>query len=324
MTLDTHDMRGAARPTHIPVLYQEVLEWLEPRPGSAYIDATVGLGGHARGILERSAPDGRLLAIDHDPAALAEAQRNLASFGERVTWVQADFRELEQIARREGFAQVQGILFDLGVSSLQLQDAARGMSFQREGPLDMRMGPHAPHTAEEIVNSWSEAELARILLTYGEERYARRIARAIVRARPLHTTLQLADVVARTVRYRGRIHPATRVFQALRIAVNDELSALEEALPQAVRLLAPGGILAVIAFHSLEDRIVKRFMVTESRDCICPPRVPQCTCGHVATLRRLTRKPVRPSKEEVTRNPRSRSARLRVAQRLENADGSQA
>lgn len=290
--------------------------WLAPRSGGVYIDATVGLGGHAIGILERSAPDGRLLAIDADAQAMAIARQRLAGFGDRALLVVGHHADLAAIAREYGFSQVDGILFDLGVSSMQLGEAQRGFSFDRDGPLDMRMGASQMLTAAEIVNTWSEERLAEIIYTYGEERRARQVARAICRHRPLRTTQELAQVVARAVGPAGRIHPATRTFQALRIAVNDELVSLQEALPQAATLLAPGGRLVVIAFHSLEDRIVKQFMVRESRDCICPPRLPTCVCGHAATLARLTKKPLRPSQQEVASNPRSRSARMRVAERL--------
>jgi 16S rRNA (cytosine1402-N4)-methyltransferase len=301
---------------HQPVLYRETLDLLNPQPGGAYLDATLGLGGHAQGILERSAPDGRLLGMDADPQALAIAQERLAPFGERVTLAQGRHVELAQVAAAHGLREFQGILMDLGVSSLQLDDARRGFSFREAGPLDMRMDPDGALTAEEIVNTWPEQELARIIYAYGEERYARRVARAIAAARPLHDTTELAAIVARAVRTSGGIHPATRTFQALRIAVNGELESLEQALPQALGLLAPGGVLAVIAFHSLEDRIVKQFLVRESRDCICPPRLPQCVCGHVAQLERITKKPIGPSEQEREANPRSRSARLRAGRKL--------
>ncbi len=300
---------------HLPVLYDRVLEFLAPQPGGRYIDATVGAGGHAWGILEASDPDGRLLALDADPAALAVARERLAPFGERVTLMHANFDRLAQVAEEHGFEKVDGILLDLGLSSLQLADAQRGFSFQLEGPLDMRFDPRTRRTAADLVNRLSEEELADLLKRYGEERYARRIARAIVRHRPIRTTRELAELVARNVPHRGRIHPATRTFMALRIAVNDELGALERALPQAVGLLRPGGRLAVISFHSLEDRIVKEFFRRESRDCICPPELPACVCDHKAVLELVTRKPVTPSAEEVARNPRSRSARMRVAVR---------
>jgi 16S rRNA (cytosine1402-N4)-methyltransferase len=240
----------------------------------------------------------------------------LSRFGDRVTFVQGHHTELSEIARRQGFSQVHGILLDLGVSSLQLDDERRGFSFRSDGPLDMRMNPDASLTAAEIVNTWDERELARIIYQYGEERHSRRVARAICSHRPFSGTLELANLVAQVVGSGGRIHPATRTFQALRIAVNEELESLQSVLPQAVGLLAPKGRLAVISFHSLEDRIVKQFIRQESRDCICPPRIPQCVCGHVATLKPLTRKPQRASQEEIAHNPRSRSARLRVAERL--------
>ena len=301
----------------MPVLYQEVLFWMQVRSGGTYVDATVGLGGHAHGILVDSAPDGRLLGVDVDPQALGLASRRLSAFAGRVSLAQGRHRELAVIARQHGFERADGILLDLGVSSLQLDDAARGFSFREEGPLDMRMGASGDLTAEEIVNEWPEEELARILYEFGEERRSRRIARAICARRPVHGTRQLADLIAGVVGHSGRIHPATRTFQALRIAVNDELSSLRVALPQAAELLAPGGRLLVISFHSLEDRIVKQFMVRESKNCLCPAKIPQCVCRHVATLSVLTRRPVRPTDEERARNPRSRSARLRAAARLE-------
>jgi 16S rRNA (cytosine1402-N4)-methyltransferase len=304
---------------HIPVLLREVLEGLQVRPGGVYIDATVGGGGHAAAILERSAPDGRLLGIDRDPEVLERARERLRPFGERAVLVHGSYAKLRRIAVRYDFLEVDGILFDLGLSSWQLSDPHRGFSFQIEGPLDMRYDPGHGIPAAEIVNRWPEKQLAEVIRRYGEERFARRIARAIVRNRPIRTTTELAELIARVVgRGREDQHPATRTFLALRIAVNEELQALEQALPQAVSLLRPGGRLAVIAFHSLEDRIVKTFFQRESRDCLCPPQVPVCTCGHRATLRLVTRKPIRPSEEEVQINPRARSARLRIAERLED------
>ncbi len=292
------------------------MEGLRPRRGGGYIDGTVGLGGHTQGILDQSAPDGVVLAVDRDPEALSLARTRLVDYGERVTFVQGQFRHLRELAAGAGFDGVQGILLDLGVSSLQLDQPERGFSFQADGPLDMRMGPDAEMSADRLVNEWPESEVARVIYEYGEERQSRRIARAICRARPIESTAQLASVVARAVGRSGRIHPATRTFQAIRIAVNDELASLSDVLPQAVSLLAPGGRLAVIAFHSLEDRLVKRFIARESRDCICPPRIPKCVCGHHATLSPVTKKPVMASEEEIAVNPRSRSARLRIAERL--------
>jgi len=231
--------------------------------------------------------------------------------------VHGSFSRLAEIAHACCFVPADGILFDLGLSSLQLADPRRGFAFMIDGPLDMRFDPTGGGlTAAVLVNRFSPEELATLLYRYGEERRARRIAEAIVAARPLHTTKELAVTVEQVVGRRGRIHPATRTFQALRIAVNDELVALETALPQAVEMLAPGGRLAVISFHSLEDRLVKRFLRRESRDCICPPEIPVCTCNHRATLRLVKRKPIRPTADEIADNPRSRSARLRVAERI--------
>jgi len=313
------DLRALSPTEHLPVLVTEVLEHLITRRDGCYIDGTVGGGGHARAILEQTAPHGRLLGLDRDPQAVARARERLSVFGERVQLVHASYVELKRLARQHGFFPADGVLLDLGFSSLQIDDPARGFAFQLEGPLDMRYDPtsDAP-TAADLVNTLPEPELVELLWHYGEEPRSRRIAQAIVRARPLQTTRQLAEVITAAVgRAPGeRLHPATRVFQALRIAVNEELDELEAVLPQAVTTLRPGGRLAVIAFHSLEDRRVKHFFRREARDCICPPEVPVCRCEHQATLRVLTRKPLRPSDEEVTANPRSRSARLRVAERL--------
>lgn len=304
--------------THHPVLLQEALALLAPRPGGRYIDATLGGGGHAEAILEASSPDGQLLGLDADPRAIQRVRERLARFGPRAILVHANFRELEAVARTHGFEDVDGILFDLGVSSFHLDEAEQGFSFRHEGPLDMRLDPTSGPTAADIVNTLDEEELADILYRYGEERRSRRIARALVANRPITTTTQLAEIVVRAIGRRPgtRIHPATRTFQALRIYVNDELGALEAALPQAVNLLKPGGILVVITFHSLEDRIVKHFLRQESRDCICPPNTPICTCGHKAQLAILHRKGITPSPDEIARNPRSRSARLRAARKL--------
>lgn len=301
---------------HVPVLYAEVLAGLQPRPGGSYIDATLGAGGHAAGILAASSPDGRLLGLDADPEAIAFARQSLQPFGDRIVSQTANARHLEAVASAHGFEQVDGILMDLGLSSRQLADAERGFSFSHDGPLDMRMDRSQEQSAADLVNHLPQAELADLLWRYGQERHSRRIARAIVAARPLTTTGQLASLVAGIVGRREKIHPATRTFQALRIAVNDELEALSQALVQARDLLRPGGRLAVIAFHSLEDRKVKRFYQQESRDCLCPPEVPVCVCGHQATLKVLTPKLVRPTDDEIARNPRSRSARLRIAERL--------
>jgi len=304
--------------SHISVLYQEVLAGLQIRPGGRYIDGTVGGGGHARGILVASAPGGEFLGIDADPMAVALAGEQLAEFAGRVTVVQGDFADLEEIAEEHGFCSVDGILLDLGLSSLQLEAAGRGFAFRLDGPLDMRFDPSQMTTAADLVNTLSSEELADILFRYGEEPQSRRIARAIVAERPISTTGELAALVEKTVGRRRRIHPATRTFQGLRIAVNEELECLAEALPQALRLLGPGGHLAIISFHSLEDRLVKQFFRNEARDCVCPPEIPVCVCDHRATLGIVTKKPIRPSAEEVAVNPRSRSAKLRIAYRLAN------
>jgi len=312
------DVTGYPEAGHIPVLLDQVLAWLNPQPGQVIVDGTVGAGGHAAAILERSAPDGRLLGLDVDPAALALARLRLAPYGRRVTLVQANYEQLHHVAPAHGFAAVHGILLDLGLSSHQLADPARGFSFQTDGPLDMRFDPQGGRTAGDLVNRASLAELTRIIAVYGEEPQARRVAAAIVAHRPLHTTGELAQVVSQAIggRRGRRIHPATRTFQALRIAVNDELGCLERGLCAARDLLAPGGRLVVIAFHSLEDRLVKHFFQREARDCLCPAGWPICTCGHQASLVVLTRKPVRPTPAEVEYNPRSRSARLRAARKL--------
>jgi 16S rRNA (cytosine1402-N4)-methyltransferase len=304
---------------HTPVLLTQAIEGLALRPNAVCIDATLGGGGHAEAILRALGPQARLLGLDADPEALARVQTRLAPFAGQTTLVQANFRDIGSVATASGFPEVDAILMDLGVSSYQLWEAERGFSFAASGPLDMRMDPRSELTAGEIVNTWPQDELADIIYRYGEEPRSRRIARAIVAARPLHTTAALAEVIARAASIRNdrnRIHPATRSFQALRIVVNDELGALEEALPQALALLASGGRLVVITFHSLEDRLVKQFMQREARDCLCPPDLPACRCGHQAQLRIKTRKPIQPDEAEVVANPRSRSAKLRVAERL--------
>jgi 16S rRNA (cytosine1402-N4)-methyltransferase len=311
---------------HVPVLLREVVEALAVRPGGRYVDCTLGGGGHAEAILEAASPNGELLGIDLDPEALATARQRMARFsaeggGERVTFVEGNFSQVGDLCRERGFAPVQGILFDLGLSSLQLEEESRGFSFQREGPLDMRFSPRQELTAADIVNTHSEEDLADLLWRYGEERRSRRIARRLVEERPFRTTTQLAKAVEQAVgrRARGVIHPATRTFQALRITVNQELLHLATALLQAHGLLGFGSRLVVISYHSLEDRIVKNFMRREARDCVCPPGVLICVCGHRATLRLVARGVVRPSAAEVAANPRARSARLRVAERLPSA-----
>jgi len=307
---------------HRPVLYQEIIHALQPRRDGLYVDATIGAGGHAWGLLQASAPSGRLLGLDVDPQALKLAQLKLAEFGERAVLVRASYTTLGEQLSVLGWGAVDGILLDLGMSSMQVDTPERGFSFLAEAPLDMRFDPDNPMRAADLVNELPEGELADLLFKYGEERRSRQIARAILAARPLQTTVELAQVVANALRASGRgrgrrgIHPATRTFQALRIAVNHELEAVEAVLPQAVAALAPGGRLAVISFHSLEDRIVKQFFRRESRDCICPPEQPVCTCGHKASVREVVRHPIVPQAAEVEANPRSRSARLRIVEKL--------
>jgi 16S rRNA (cytosine1402-N4)-methyltransferase len=298
----------------------EVLAAIDPRDGGRYLDGTVGGGGHAAAILERSGPSGRLLGLDVDPAALTAATAELARFGDRARLVRANFAASDVVARANGFAPVDGIVLDLGLSSIQLADEQRGFSFRARGPLDMRADPDLRDTAADIVNTWSERDLRGVFAEYGEEPEAARIAAAIVRRRAndrFETADELGRFVAGVKTRRPRsIDPATKVFQALRIAVNQEIANLEAGLAAALRILRPGGRLAVVSFHSLEDRTVKRFFARESRDCICPPHLPTCVCGHRAGLRVGTRRPLRAASAEVDRNPRARSAALRVAEKL--------
>jgi len=309
----------APTPQHIPVLLHEVLAALHLHPGGHYVDATVGGGGHAQAILRATAPDGYLLGLDRDPEATTRAIDRLAEFGRRVKIINAAYVKLAEMVAELGLPLLDGVLFDLGFSSWQIDDARRGFSFRRDGPLDMRFDvTEATPSAEELVNQLPTAELADILWRYGEESRSRRIAQAIVAARPIYGTQQLAEVVASTARRaaRARLHPATRTFQALRIAVNHELVGLTAALPQAIAALVPGGRLAVIAFHSLEDRIVKQFFRQQAHGCQCPPESPVCTCGLKPSVRLVTRKLIRPTAAEIRNNPRSRSAKLRVVEKL--------
>ncbi len=303
--------------THIPVMVSEVLQALAVQPGGRYVDCTLGEAGHAIAILGASAPGGQLLGIDADPKAIDSARSRLKPYAGSVALVNDNFANLEAICRRHQFYPVHGILLDLGLSSLQLADAGRGFSFQVDAPLDMRVNPDQEVTAADLVNSLSQEELAHLISEFGEEPQARRVARYIVARRPVHTALELARVVEQAVGRRvGRIHPATRTFQALRIAVNSELVNLGQTLRQAIDLLGYDGRLVVISYHSLEDRLVKTFMRREASGCLCPPDVPHCVCGHNPRLKLVTRKPVRPSPAEVQANPRSRSARLRAAERI--------
>jgi len=305
-----------ARLPHQPVLYHEIIHALQPKSAGYYVDGTLGAGGHARGILEACTPDGRLLGLDVDPQALALARETLAPYGQRVRLNQASYDSLAEVLSEIGWDKVDGILLDLGLSSMQLDTPERGFSFQQDAPLDMRFDPASPITAADLVNKLPQDELADLIYRYGEERASRRIAQAIVRARPLQTTRQLAAVIESVLPRKGHIHPATQTFQALRIAVNEELDRVENVLPQAVAALRSGGRLAIISFHSLEDRIVKEYFRRESRDCICPPKQPVCTCGHKATLKEISRKPIIPGEAEIADNPRARSAKLRIAEKL--------
>jgi len=303
-------------PDHRPVLYQEIIHALRPKSGGRYIDGTLGAGGHASGILAASQPDGQLLGLDVDPQAIELARRNLAPFGERAYVKRGSYTTMATQMAALGWDTVDGILLDLGASSMQFDSPQRGFSYLAEGPLDMRFDPSNPLTADEIVNLWTEAELEEVIYRFGEEPSARRIARAIVQARPVKGTRELAAIVAKVSFRHGSHPPATQTFQALRIAVNGELEAVETALPLAIRLLGQDGRLAVITFHSLEDRLVKEFTRRESKDCICPPGQPVCTCGHQAILKEITRRPIRPAEREIEQNSRSRSAKLRVAEKL--------
>lgn len=330
---------------HVSVMLDEVLEFLQPVSGGLYIDGTLGGGGHTAAILERSAPDGKVLGIDTDHQALARVGTQLAEFvaNGRLTLAHGNFADLSQIVQQTGFGAergVEGVLLDLGFSSDQMDNPTRGFSFNADGPLDMRLDQALSLTAEDLVNEASEHDLADIFWQYGEESRSRQIARRIVRAREQHAitrTSQLASLIAAGVpRKQGAIHPATRSFQALRIAVNHELEHLETVLPQILATLAPiqaqehvvsdseghelrAGRMVIISFHSLEDRIVKEFIRSEAKDCICPPRLPVCVCGHKARLRNLTGKPIPPRESEIVRNPRARSAKLRAAELIINS-----
>ena len=309
---------------HLPVLAEEVIEMLSPASGSLQIDATVGGGGHTERILEATTPDGRLLGLDADGAAIARVDARLRPrFGDRLVLRQANFRELKDVAPDAGFGAVDGMLFDLGLSSFQLVDTDRGFGIRAGGPLDMRFDTSRGVPAAELLATLDADELTALFRRFGEEPNARRIARAIVDARgtsPVATSEELAALVERVSpgnpRVRRRIHPATRVFQALRIAVNEELDALQDGLAAAVDLLRPGGRLVVLSYHSLEDRIVKRFLDAERKGCICPPELPVCVCGRSPRLRLVTKPSLTPTDAEIAENPRARSARLRAAERM--------
>lgn len=313
---------------HQTVLLPEALEGLAIQPNDHVIDGTLGGGGHTEAILEKNAPNGKVLAIDLDADALEAAQARLQKQKQRIVFKQGNFADIKKIydAFATEFPEVSGILLDLGVSSHQLKTAARGFSFMAPGPLDMRLGKSESEdkeTAASLVNAWPEREIAQVLREYGEERFAGRIAAEIIRRRKTKkftTTTELAEAIAwaypAQAKRKSKIHPATKSFQAIRIAINDELGSLKKFLPQALDILKPGGRLAIISFHSLEDRIVKNFFRDESRDCLCPPEIPACQCGHTARLRRVTKSPITPSEAEQDKNRASRSAKLRVAEKI--------
>jgi 16S rRNA (cytosine1402-N4)-methyltransferase len=307
---------AASNPSHLPVLLSETLGYLEVRPGRTYVDGTLGEGGHTLAILKESGPDGLVLGIDLDPRSLQAARKRLRDYENRTRLVHGDYADMNRIAPQNGILAADGILLDLGFSSRQVDSEGYGLSFQKDEPLDMRYDPSGD-TAADIVNSISERDLADVIFQYGEERRSRAIARAIVNNRPISTTGQLAETVVRAVGgRRGARHPATRTFQALRIAVNRELEKLQTGLDAALDLLAPGGRLVVISYHSLEDRVVKRWVDRETAACVCPPDIPVCVCDHEPSLRTVRRRVVLPSSAEATSNPRSRSARLRVVERI--------
>ena len=304
---------------HQPVLLEETIKYLLTDPNGIYVDCTLGGGGHLNHLLKFTGTNARIVAIDRDKEVLEASRKKLNL--PNITFIHEDFRYLSRILNKLNIDKVSGILLDLGVSSMQLDTASRGFSYHEDAGLDMRMDTEQELNAAEIVNNYSEEELARIIFEYGEERYARNIARSIVKYRQeeaINSTLELVDIIKSSVpaRYSREKHPARRTFQALRIAVNRELEAVQEVLPQAVNHLLIGGRLCVITFHSLEDRIVKKFMQEQARGCICPPDFPVCTCGHKASLKLLSRKPILPNESECHQNPRARSAKLRVAERM--------
>ena len=328
MGTQRHATPGAPAPEargHRPVLLHQLIESLQPQPGQIAVDATLGGGGVTEALLASVEPGGRVIAVDRDASAIAAARLRLAGHDASLDLVQGDFAELDRIVEALGATAVDAVAFDLGISSLQLDDAARGFSFSQDGPLDMRMDRSAGMTAADVVATMSEAELRGIIRDFGDERFAGRIAARIVAARktrPLATTAQLRRLVEEAVPRRlwpKRIHPATRTFQALRIAVNRELDSLERGLQAAIRILRPGGRLGVISFHSLEDTLAKNALHVAAQDCICPPQQPHCTCAHRATLSLITRRAIKPDEAEILENPRARSARLRVAEKLGSA-----
>ena len=311
------DPDAEERPPHLSVLYQESINLLQPKNHGRYVDGTLGAGGHAAGILDSSQPDGELLGLDIDDLALKIAEDRLAGYGSRVIIKKDSYANLAGQLRMINWACADGILLDLGLSSMQLDTPDRGFSFMKDAPLDMRFNIAQKRTAAEIINTWSEKDLIKILWDFGEEPKSRQIAASIVGQRPISTTRQLAALILKAYKgKRGKVHPATQTFQALRIAVNEELDTLEKGLEEALKALCRGGRLAVISFHSLEDRKVKQYFQRESRDCICPPEQPVCVCGHKASVSLITKKAIIPSQEEVVKNPRARSAKLRVVEKI--------
>lgn len=305
---------------HISVLLKETVDGLNIKPDGMYVDATIGMGGHAEAILQQLTT-GRLIGIDQDPYALEQSKHRLAAYADKLTLLHGNFTNIEALLRVNGIESVDGIVMDIGVSSPQIDNAERGFSYMQDGPLDMRMDTTSEFTAKDIVNTYDESQLEEIFWKYGEERWGRRIANNIVKKRqskPIETTFDLVDIIEASYPSRNKKdgHPAKRVFQALRIVVNEELNVLENALQQCIDLLNPGGRLCVITFHSLEDRIVKQFMVDQNRDCICPPQFPVCVCDHRRVARIITRKPMIAKKEEMETNSRARSAKLRIAEKI--------
>ena len=307
---------------HIPVLYREIMDIMAPKAGETFVDCTLGGGGHSKGFLERTAPDGRLIGIDQDLEALAAAKKNLAQFGERVRYIHSNYENLSEILAAEAPEGVDGILFDIGVSSHQLDDAERGFSYMHDAPLDMRMDQTRDFSAYEVVNRYSEDELYRIIREYGEENWAKRIAQFIVEKRKIkaiETTGELVEVIKAAIPKKARMdgsHPAKRTFQAIRIEVNGELEVLEKTIEQAVKNLKKGGRLGIISFHSLEDRIVKEKFKYLAAKCICPPEMPICYCNKVAEVKILTKKPVVAQADELESNSRAKSAKFRAVEKI--------
>tara|TARA_B000000557_G_scaffold259453_2_gene255333 strand:- start:1156 stop:2052 length:897 start_codon:yes stop_codon:yes gene_type:complete len=295
----------------------EILKYLEVSSGGRYIDCTLGEGGHTKSLLEASNPGGEVLGIDADHEAIEVSKNRLEEYGERFIYDNSNFKNIKKIAMKSKFVPCHGILFDLGVSSLQLDKESRGFSFRRKAPLDMRFSINQTLTAQDVLNTFSESEISDILYQYGEERQSRKIAKLIIENRPLSNADELSDLIKKNIRQTNyKINPSTKTFQALRIYINEELNSLSQALEQSLEILGVGGRMAVISYHSLEDRIVKNFFKKESKYCICPPNIPKCDCGHFPKLKIITKKPVSPSQSEIEANKRSRSAKLRVVERI--------